>query len=161
MLEDEKKFKIKKQEEYAKLCKDHLEESTDYAIFASLTGIISLINFLLWGTNLIDPLLFKEIIDKISIFEMPQSFYGWSGLFNALLSAILNNLSKQSAINRKVYLEKLLEYKDSLEYLNQLAEENKENEVGVEERPLKQTFAELEREISLDDYSDIGKNLHR
>ncbi len=162
MDNDEKRFKIKQKDMYDNLNWEYSKDSAYTALIAAVMGMISIINFFIWGTSLISPLLFEEVLDKlkISFLSLPSPFFGWSGFLDGIISAASLNACKQSETNRSIYLERYLEYQDSLEYLEKLNKE--QDSASYYEQDLErslQKFAELQREISLDD--DLENGLKR
>lgn len=97
--------------------------------------------------------------------SIPRSLFGWIGFLGGSISAVLNNEYKQSETNRSVFLAKYLEYKDSLDYLEQLNQNENliidcvSYSTGNYEQDIersRQKFAELQKEISLDDDLEDG-----
>ena len=79
MDNDEKRFKIKQKDMYDNLNWEYSKDSAYTALIAAVMGMISIINFFIWGTSLISPLLFEEVLDKlkISFLSLPSPFFGW------------------------------------------------------------------------------------
>lgn len=163
MDNDEKRFKIKQKDMYNDLYWKDTKDSAIAAVGAAVMGMISIINFFIWGTSLISPLLFEEILDKlnISVLSIPRSLFGWIGFLGGSISSVLNNEYKQSETNRSVFLAKYLEYKDNLDYLEQLSQNENViiDSVSYYEQDIersRQKFVELQKEISLDDDLENG-----
>ena len=159
MTEEERKFNIKEKENYERLCDEYINRSASSALLATLTGVISAIDFFFWGTALIDPELFKEILWKLHLasLSLPRSFFGWSGFFNIVFSTIFSTEVKQVETNRGVYLERLTELEEKLKYMEEMQKQKYKITIDgltyLEKnvKPLPDWFTELQKDLEVDE----------
>ncbi len=159
MSDKERKLTIKEKERYERLCNEYINRSAVEYLLAALTGVISAFDFFFWGTALIDPELFKEILSKLHLafLSLPRSFFGWSGFFNIIFSTIFSTEVKQVETNRGVYLERLTELEERLEYMEEMQKQKYKITIDgltyLEKnvKPLPEWFTELQKDLEVEE----------